>query len=419
MPTPEQIKSFSSVPKYHGGPKVRALELMLLDRAVSGSTEVATKERILDEERTWVAELLAQQTGEAVIPRHYQRFENDIVDQHGVSLVSVLDGGIYAIEQSKTPQKVGANKELVRRKAERANLSTQITMPKNTYMVECSMTDHNWSSEEQKAWGYSGDMLVRVTYVDTYGDVKQATICVQEFGGEKALRATAAVFANKRANTALELLANPKTSGYTGSFESLIAKIQLDIDRARHKAHPVLSLLKVIKRVKSRKKEAWGIVSANKDLDEQLWQEMQRIALLPVSVWEEKIDEARRGFWKLTLEREAGKISNDTIGGAAARSRRDGDVFTACGDTSETTAEAAGSYSYASRLCIVATLGSAKGRGRCGGCKTETTLYGCGDKGTFCRTCNDTWCQEFLASGKMLEADEIREARYRWRYRWI
>jgi hypothetical protein len=188
---------------------------------------------------------------------------------------------------------------------------------------------------------------------------------------------------------------------------------------AERSTHPVLALASKIRSFKKYKQDAWRVVSNNHDLSEKFWGELEAISSsASAHEWDSKIEEARRGYWKLSLESADGKATqsaDSSISGAATRSKADGDTFTACGGTSESGAESGppDSLSYATRLVIVGSLNEKKGTGNCDGCKEFAVLYGCGRGGTFCQSCNDTWCKEYLITGKMLEGRQLLEAKYR------
>jgi hypothetical protein len=404
-------------PEYIGGPKVRALELMMLDRALYGYVQPETKTRILDEEHTWVAELVAQQTEYAVIPRMYQRIEGDFVDIHGVGIHGVMQAGRDSINDAVSQGELGAKKEQTRRAAESRNFEKQLSMSPNNFMVELSLTDTTWTEAEQKRWGYSGDTLVRITYVNDLGDVEQDNICLQ-LSGSKFARALHEEFKLSGTKTAESILANPHIGSFHGDMSELMLQMKRRIAAAERSAHPVLALASKIRQFKKQKQDAWKLVTGNQDLSEKLWSEFESIALhQPAHTWESHIEDARRGFWKLSLESADSKTDqypSESISGAAVRSRNDGDTFTACGDTSEAGPESVSTgLSYASRLVIVASLNEKKGAGSCDGCNDYSDLYGCGGGGTFCRSCNDTWCKEYLTTGKMLEGKQLLEAKYR------
>lgn len=405
-------------PQYTSGPQVRVLELISMDLNMYGEVQEETKSRGLDEELTWVAELVAQETEYAVIPRTYQRLDADFVDVHGVSVGGVLWSGIDSIKESVEAGEVGAVKEQTRRFHEIRNFQRQIDMPKRSYMVEMSLTDGTWSEAERQKWGYSGDTLVRITFIDDYGDVKQANICLPISDSKFAL-AILKEFSLNGDSGAESLLANPYMDTYSGNFEHLVKRIEGRVSHAQRRAHPMLSLIGSVKKIRQEKKDAWGLVSSNQVLNDELWAEFENLARTqPIEKWESMIEQVRRGFWKLSTEKadtKLGSNSSDSIGGAAIRSNNDGDTFIACGGSSESGKQDANldGTTYLSRLMIVATLAERKGMGNCGGCKDFADLYGCGNSGTFCRSCNDVWCKQYLATGKMLEGKDIVETKFR------
>ena len=360
-----------------------------------GSVLETTKSKYLDEELTLVAEILAQREKGGAIPRIYEKRGDDFFDEHNVSISSVLDDGIEAINEDVARDKDGAYLESVRRAAERQNLRIQTRMKPGEYMLEASMTDYTWTKGQQKHWGYSGDTLIRLTCMGAADKVYQFTLVLPV--SSKRMHRALAHYMDSSAQTATDLLADPQIAWFDGGVDLLASRIQSDLDRILLAQHPGLALARMVKKAR-KKTDPWSAVRARNDLHELFVNKVEDIAATkPEETWDEEINRTRLGFVKLFVESsEKPGVRADSIDGAAERAAEAGDSYTGCNGTIEATPPQTRSDQVKSLMDNVV------GYGQCP-CGARGALHGCG----LCANCNREWCRAYEKNGKMTEISEL------------
>jgi len=397
-------------------PSLASLEIIRQDFSTIGYAQEKTKSRIIDEEMTHAAEVVAAVTNNADIPRFYSQVGMDLIDTHGVSLKNVLANGIDYIEKGHS-NRLGDWWELRRRKIELKNLDGIVSMPIGFASIEISPTDLSKPKEELRTQGYTGDTLVRVTYKCMDKSVIQRNIILKasdlktlnklrniiEKGSEKV----------KAAEEALEKM--QYVAVLEKDFESLVTTISNFANSELLSYNPLKFVSGALSRYRQKSLNSWEVVSSNQDLFEQMYQRMEMLSNKNTLDGKE-LDKIRAGVWQILCNqakysdiKKANKnlLIEDGIRNACLA----GAIFTACGGTvsvGESSAKGIGGYSdryNAVRLLIDRFCGV----GRCNACGSSGFTYGCG---VYCKSCNQVWCQAYLMTGKQLSDKEVANTQY-------
>lgn len=390
-------------------PSLKAIDYIKHDLDKFGYCTEKTKQQIIDEEKTHAAEIVAAFCYGTDIPRDYRLNGDDLVDEHGVSLRRVLDGGIdfLKLEENK---KAGWSWELNRRKIERSNLASIVAMPVGVACVEISSTDQLRPESELKNWGYAGSSFARITYRHNNDQFMQRNIMLDtsDLRILNELRKTIEVSSEDCANSE-ELLANPQFVCVDKlSFEILSAKINNFNKNLQIEHNPPKYLLSIIRQAKKTRENSWEFVKEH-DIFNELLNEFMSLAAT-TSISESEINTMRAGAWQVMIDELSNDKSKESLGSSihqgVSKARAIGAVFTSCGGTvSLQNFSSIQEGSFYDRYSVASMLvNRISGMGFCKSCGVSSIMYGCG---VYCRSCNSAWCEEYIYRGIQLSDKEV------------
>jgi len=402
----------------------RAVRLMAEERERLGHVTPELKAMILDEELTPVLEVVVDQTREAygVVPRSFRVQGDDLIDPHDQSLAEVADRGREWSRQEVVKEVPGAWRELQRRTAEANNIATIAQMPPGTLCIEVSANPIDWTEEERESQHYTGLTMIRASLkpLDSPNEVIQLNFVLPELDAPEAilnLQQKLDIEPGEQTIDTQRLLANPKLVEFDGSVTEAGREVDGLLGAVLLEKSVGHSTLRMIKRAIERRRETWRFITSadQSDVHEELLAHIERLSFAHPQLWEHGMAGIRTGFTKELKDRFLGReqlVTESTtptvsiLEAAAERAVLAGDVYVACGTTVNATALGESqSATPAQRAEVVASLRTEiKGKGTCNGCGTTGLLYGCG---IFCYSCNKKWCDEFVATGKQLEANEL------------
>jgi hypothetical protein len=392
-------------------PALGALDKISHDLRFLGYCSEQTKRQIIDEEKTHAAEIVASACYETDIPRNYYIKNQEVVDEHGVSLNNVLEKGINYIEDGHD-KKPGWEWELKRRKSEKQNLEEIAGMPEGFACVEISSTDSSKSEGELKGWGYSGSTLIRFTYKNTEAQLIQRNIMVNT--SDISILNKLRIYVDNGAGALKnsdELLASPIfISLNNDKLEYFAADIKNFIKKQESSKQPLNYLFSIIKKAKTTKTNSWDYVKDHPVFDE-MFSEMVNLARND-NFSESDINLLRAGAWQVLLD---GKLKNNSDTGSIdvgiSKAMAIGAVFTSCGGTVSYEKENTDNIvTYFDRFSVASSLLNRINKlGNCKACGVTDIMYGCG---VYCKSCNKIWCKEYISSGKQLSDKEVLQKKY-------
>ncbi|MEK7471835.1 MAG: hypothetical protein AAB624_01175 [Patescibacteria group bacterium] len=389
----------------------------------SGGDAEGLRGPTIAEEQTHAAEVLALFTGRGIIPREYSLRNGDLLSVDDEPLSEVLDFGVIDAEAQIIEGRLGASKELRRRKIERDNRSKIISLPVGSALVEASAVDSTWTKEEKKAQGYPDDTIFRITARVSDVAFIQLNVILQTTDLSVINRCRRLV--NKEASDiwdAEEMLATPQTVGLgEGGLEALSREIETEYIRstinftAKNLARSALGRVIIKRRVAKElaKTNSWDYVVTQPDIFNALFDSFVAASTLDKDDWFNAVAVVRGGAWYKLIERYKGNditngsVTPEDLRHSAQSAAIGGYVFTACGGTTDMKSLLGGAPgTFMDRMFETATLVNTKaGRGSCVACGDKGDLFGCG---IFCRGCNKVWCEEYILTGKQLEANEVK-----------
>lgn len=400
-------------------PAVTSAERIKKDIDTFGYCREATKQQIIDEEKTHAAEILSSVSLSADIPRIYKTINGDAVDKFGVSLNTVLNNGIKYLEDNSFNWE-GAEWELQRRKIEQKNLHESILMPAGIVSVEISATDYTKPENQRLKFGYGGDTLVRINFKKNDSELVQRNIMVKTSDLKRINQLRKLVDSSaENIQSAEEALSKMiYVSATEASVNNLVTKV-INFATAQHSnLKPASYLLSIIKRCKKQTVNSWEFINQNDEVFEAMFMEMQKKATSYIC--DDCINDIRVGGWQILLDRFNNQNDSDkevSVTNGLMKAKAIGAVFTSCGGTigfDEDSFSKLGGSNYFGRYEVVSMLmGRVNDNGPCQSCGTNGLLYGCG---VYCRSCNLVWCQEYLESGRQLSDNEISWRKYFYYY---
>ena len=404
------VKSREQIAHYPNA-LTRNVDLMADELSILGYVTPEVQALTVDEEHTQAVEILAaQERSYAVVPRVFEIKNNDLVDRYGLGLNKILDDGINSIQAEVDGRVPGADWELERRVAERANARKIIAMPPGTMCVETSVTPFDKPEGEQLAQHYTGLTMVRASIKDRHQSNKiiqynyvlplpnpDFAITLQEKFGIKGAEFDS-----------LNLLTNPHMQEFNGDSKQAGQTIDSLIGAALLETSLGHSAVRMIKKAIDQRREAWEFVNskAHADIDRELLDKMEVASTLPPAQREHMMRAIRSGYHKALKERFNGRQVSAAAGSvlemAASQAVADGDVFISCGNTVMATAFGAKGSAASRSATIDSLLSEVKGSGSCVACGARGLLFGCG----FCSRCNQIWCGAYK-NGKQLSVEEV------------
>lgn len=400
--------------------EVRSIAEIERDVRLYGNLLPETRRKIIDEEKTHAAEILAGFTKRGCVPREYYLEDGKLVDEYGYSLDRVIEFGVKDTEEKIALGVPGADKELLRRQAELHVLRSQVmVMPPGSACIEWSATDNLWSEEELRIQGYPGDTHVRLTVRVDEKTLRQYNIILQGSDLRVINKCRRAIHpSTEPLSSALEILQCPLITSLSKEHpDNFVELIRTEFSRALlsvNKPRAALNMLKVFVR---KRKDAWSHVNDHDDIFDALVDTFEQAACINPDEWRNLADQARGGAWQLLVEgldnkitKRRESITTSSVAAAGQRAAAAGAVFTACGGTVSMKPLWHEGISSKDRVGIVKMLlGAEAGHGVCGSCQDDGELKGCG---VFCEPCNEVWCEEFLLTGRQLQPEEIMLKRY-------
>lgn len=401
-------------------PSLASLEFIRQDHFSFGHIQEKTKKRIIDEEMTHAAEIVAAVTNSADIPRFYSLTNEDLIDPHGVSLKNVLVNGIDYLESGQV-KRPGDWWELRRRKIELKNLDRIIAMPLGFASIEISPTDFSKPEGELKIQGYTGDTLVRVSFKNRDNGVLQRNIIIKS-SDLKLLNKLRNIIEKgcEKVYSAEEALEKVQfVSVLDKDFETFIASISNFAKSELLNGRPLEFVSGAFSAYIKKSKNSWDVVRKHQDLFEQMYQRMELLSIKD-NLNSKELDNLRAGVWQMLCDEaeclDAKKTKKKLlIDEGIKRACLAGAVFTACGGTIEagrTSAISMGGSTggYYDRYNTVKLLiDRLCGIGCCKACGATGFTYGCG---VYCKSCNQVWCQAYLKTGKQLSDKEVAVSKY-------
>lgn len=393
-------------------PELSSIDKIRQDIKTFGYCLESTKKQIIDEEKTQAAEILATRNYKAEIPRIYRVLENDLVNEYGVSLKSVLDNGIDYLHENPN-NKIGHDWEIRRRRIERNNLEKIISCPEGIACIEISSTDLARPKNELLEQGYTGDSLLRVSYKNN-NQVCQKNIILKTSDVKTLNMLRKRIDKNaQELSSSEEILRDVLyVSVDPENFDNLCADLHNFVDSEFQKKTPAKFMASIIRKAKQKNKDAWSTVNSHNKIFDEMFMMFEELALSRDGKVE-NINAIRAGCWQALLEASVSSRNKVmSIDSGVARARAVGSVFTSCGGTVsfEASSNYSGGFLFFERYDTVRNLlGKTHSIGLCRSCGRTSLMHGCG---VYCGSCNRVWCNVYLRTGKQLSDKEISQTKY-------